>query len=136
VGVALLDSTTVVGLLDADDPLHDQADAAVRSAATEHLLAVSVVTVAEVLTGAKLGHHDEQTVGRFLDQAIARRIVVDEAVAERAAELRAARRALRMPDALILATGDLHAQLVLTADRTWLTTPGLSCEVSCLSPAD
>lgn len=61
-GIALLDSSTVIGFLDADDVLHRAADAAVRAAA-EHAFAVSVVTVAELLTGAKLGHHDERTVG-------------------------------------------------------------------------
>jgi len=41
-GVALLDSNTVVGFLDADDLLHQAADAALREIATEHVLAVSV----------------------------------------------------------------------------------------------
>jgi len=59
-GVALLDSNTVIGFLDADDLLHQAADTAVRAAATEHVFVVSVVTVAELLTGAKLGHHDER----------------------------------------------------------------------------
>jgi hypothetical protein len=36
-GVALLDSNTVIGFLDADDLLHQAADAAVRAAASEHL---------------------------------------------------------------------------------------------------
>jgi predicted nucleic acid-binding protein len=136
VGLALLDSTTVVGLLDADDPLHHAADAAVRAAASERVLAVSVVTVAEVLTGAKLGHHDEPTVHDFFAQAITHRITVDEPIAQRAAELRAAHMVLKMPDALILATGDLRAALVLTGDEAWLRTPHLSCEVSCLSPGE
>lgn len=64
-GIALLDSNAIVGFLDADDPLHGPADAAVKSIATEHAFVVSVVTVAELLTGAKLGHHDEATVRRF-----------------------------------------------------------------------
>jgi predicted nucleic acid-binding protein len=69
-GVALLDSNVVIGFLDADDPLHQAADGAVRAAASEHVFAVSVVTVAELLTGAKLGHHDERTVRRFFAQAV------------------------------------------------------------------
>jgi len=41
-------------------------------------------------------------------------------IAERAAVLRAAHRGLRLPDALVIATGDaLDAMTVLTADRTW-----------------
>lgn len=128
-GIALLDSNTVVGFLDADDPLHGAADSAVRATATEHAFVVSVVTVAELLTGAKLGHHDEATVRRFFEQVVGHRIPLDEPTAERAAELRAAHRALQMPDALILATGDLNADLVLTADERMLQTPRLSCHI-------
>jgi len=128
-GVALLDSSTVIGFLDTDDGLHEAADTAVRAAATEHVFAVSVITVAEVLTGAKLGHHDEQTARRFFAQTISRRIALDEPAAERAAELRAAHRALKMPDALILATADRNADVVLTGDEQWLSTPGLTCAV-------
>jgi predicted nucleic acid-binding protein len=128
-GIALLDSSTVIGFLDAEDALHEAADAAVRVAATEHVLAVSVVTIAELLTGAKLGHHDEQTVRRFFVEVISRRIGLNEVAAERAAELRAAHRALKMPDALILATAELHTDLALTGDEEWLKAPGLTCEL-------
>jgi PIN domain nuclease of toxin-antitoxin system len=61
-GIALLDSNTVIGFLDADDRLHRVADAAVRAAATEHVFAVSVVTVAELLTGASWA---TMTSGRY-----------------------------------------------------------------------
>jgi hypothetical protein len=128
-GVALLDSNTVIGFLDADDLLHQAADAAVRAAASEHLFAVSVVTVAELLTGAKLGHHDERTVRRFFAQTVGRRIPLDEPAAGRAADLRAANKALKMPDALILATADLYADVVLTGDEQWLKISGLTCEL-------
>ena len=133
-GVALLDSNTVIGFLDADDLLHQAADAAVRAAASEHLFAVSVVTVAELLTGAKLGHHDERTVRRFFAQTVGRRIPLDEPAAERAAELRAAHKALKMPDALILATADLNADVVLTGDEQWLKISGLTCELRYIPP--
>jgi len=128
-GLALLDSNTVVGFLDADDPLHEAADRAMRAAAADHSFAVSVVTLAEVLTGAKLGHHDEATVRRFFDQVVSQRIPIDRPTAERAAELRASRRALKMPDALILATADRSAAVMLTGDQKWLKTPGLACDL-------
>jgi predicted nucleic acid-binding protein len=107
--------------------LHQAADAAVRAAATEHVFVVSVVTVAELLTGAKLGHHDERTIRRFFAQTISRRIPLDELAAERAAELRAAHQALKMPAALILATADLNADVVLTGDEQWFKASGLTC---------
>jgi predicted nucleic acid-binding protein len=133
VGVALLDSSVVVAFLDADDALHGAADAAVRDVAREHGLAVSAVTVAEVLTGAKLGHHDEASVRRFLAEVVGTHIAADVRVAERAADLRAANRALRTPDALILATGELHADVVLTGDARWTTVSGLACSVTALA---
>ena len=34
-----------------------------------------------------------------------------------------------MPDALILATADLHADAVLTGDERWLNVIGLTCEL-------
>ncbi len=120
--------------MDADDLLHRAADAALRAAATEHVFAVSVVTIAELLTGAKLGHHDEQTVRRFFTQTVSRRIPLDERTAERAAELRAAYKGLKMPDALILATADLHADVVLTGDEQWSRATGLACEVRYIAP--
>ena len=93
------------------------------------MFSVSVVTVAELLTGAKLGHHDERTVRRFFGQMVSKRIPLDEPAAERAAELRAAHKALKMPDALILASADLNADVVLTGDQHWLKISGLACEL-------
>lgn len=131
-GVALLDSSAVVAFLSADDALHGAADAVVRRVVREHGLAVSTVTIAEVLTGAKLGRHDETIVRRFLSEVVGTRIPVDEQVAERAAELRAERRSLRMPDALILATGDLYADVVVTGDVRWSKVQGIDCAVIAL----
>lgn len=124
-----IDAFRAAGFLDRDDALHDRADAAVRRVAREHGLAVSAVTIAEVLTGAKPGHHDETVVRGFLAEVVGTRFGVDEPVAERAAELRAASRALRMPDALILAAADLHADVVVTGDARWAKVRGLACAV-------
>ena len=128
-GIALLDSSTVVAFLDRDDALHGAADAAVRTAAAEHSLVVSLITVAEVLTGVRLGHHDEAPVRRFFNRAISARLPIDEPIAERAAQLRSTHRALRMPDALILATAETAADLVLTGDERWLAVKHLRCEL-------
>jgi len=132
VGLALLDSSVVVAFLSSGDTLHGAADTAVRDAVREHGLAVSTVTIAEVLTGAKLGHHDEAIIGRFFAEVVGTRFPVDDGVAERAAELRAANRRLRMADALILATGDLHADFVLTGDAGWARVRGVECTVSAI----
>ena len=85
--------------------------------------------MAELPTRAKLGHHDEPTVRRFFAQALSQRILLDELAAERAAELRAAHKALKMPDALIMATADLNADVLITGDRRWLEASSLACEL-------
>jgi predicted nucleic acid-binding protein len=130
----VLDSDSVVGFLDRDDALHDAADVAIRDLTGKHRLLVSVVTYAEVLTGARLGHHDEVVVGGFFTELISAILPVDAAVADRAAELRSRFRSLRMPAALILATADTEpsVELIVTGDQKIAKVSGLSCTVRLL----
>jgi predicted nucleic acid-binding protein len=127
----LLDSTVIVGFLDADDALHAASVARLRELAAEDSFAASIVGYAEVMTGVRLGHHPEDRVSDFFEALIRELIPVDRAAADRAAELRAGRRSLRMPDALILASADLHEEvdLVLCGDGDWLKIGGLRCAV-------
>jgi predicted nucleic acid-binding protein len=130
----VLDSDAVIGFLDRDDALHDAADAAVRDVMGEHRILVSAVTYAEVMTGARLGHHDEAAVGGFFVELISVILPVDVPVADRAAEFRARFRSLRMPDALILASADVEASvdLIITGDQQIAKVSGLSCTVRLL----
>lgn len=130
----LLDSTVIVGLLDADDALHDVSVAKLRELAGAHSLAASVVSYAEVMTGAVLGHHPEELVSGFFEALIRDLLPVDRDVAARASQIRSKRRSLPMPDALILATADLHAEIdtVLCADGDWPKVAGLDCRVELL----
>jgi predicted nucleic acid-binding protein len=130
----VLDSDAVVGFLDRDDALHEAADAAIRDLIREKRLLVSVITYAEVLTGAKLGHHDEDHVRGFFTQLISGVLPVDTTVADAAADLRARSRSLRMPDALIVATAetDPDTDLIVTGDRQVARLPELRCEVRLL----
>ena len=131
-----LDSNVVVGFLDRSDPLHDAADRAIRDLLATQQLFVSVITYAEVLTGARLGHHDEDQVMGFFADLISRILPVDVAIADRAAGLRAAAKALQMPDALIVASAELDPQvdLLLSGDRDVAKLKGLDCPVDLLSP--
>jgi hypothetical protein len=43
-------------------------------------------------------------------------------------------RSLRLPDALIVATADLHADTLIGADEQWVKIKGLSCALRLLSP--
>jgi predicted nucleic acid-binding protein len=130
----VLDSDAVVGFLDRDDALHAAADAAVREAIGEHRILVSAVTYAEVMTGARLGHHDEAAVGGFFAELISAILPVDVPVADRAAELRSRFRSLRMPDALILASAEIEASvdLIVTGDQQIAKVSGLGCAVRLL----
>lgn len=135
-GLTLLDSTVIVGFLDADDALHEVSVARIRELVKQGSLLASVVSYAEVMTGVALGHHPRDPVVAFFDTLIADLLPVDRAVADRAAAIRGKRRTLRMPDALILATGDLHAEVdtVLCADGDWPKVKGLDCRVEMLKP--
>lgn len=132
----LLDSTVIVGFLDADDALHSATVGIFRALVRSSSLAASAISYAEVMTGAALGHHAGDAVDGFFDAFIKDLLPVDRPVAARAAGLRGRRSSLAMPDALILATADLHPQIdaVVCADAQWPKVKGLSCAVELLRP--
>lgn len=140
-GLAALDSSTVIGYLDADDLLHAEATTAVEATMKSGMgLGISAVTWTELLHGALLGYRDESAVREFVTDFGAKILVIDAAVAERAAGLQASyagqgRRSqaqrLRTPDALILASADLDAdvELVICGDDRWPNIGGLRPQV-------
>lgn len=130
----VLDSDAVVAFLDRNDALHDAADAAIRNMVGNERLFLSAVTYAEILTGARLGHHDEQRVRGFVSDLISEVLTVDMKVADIAADLRSRRKSLRMPDALILATAEIQPEvgLVVTGDLEATKVRGLTCKVQLL----
>jgi predicted nucleic acid-binding protein len=132
-----LDSDAVVGFLDAADALHAAADRAVRDHAGQQRILVSVVTYAEVVTGARIGHHDLDDVAGFFDDVISWIVPVDVEIADRAAELQAQARGLQMPDALIVATAELDPEVgsLVSGDRNVAKLRGLRCDVQLVSPA-
>ncbi len=136
--MTLLDSTVIVGFLDTDDALHEVSVAKLREMAGSSSFAASVVSYAEVMTGAELGHHPVKRVQGFFDALVRELIPVDRAIAGRAAKIRGKRRSLPMPDALILATADLHGEVdtVLCADGDWSKVKGLDCHVEMLKVED
>jgi predicted nucleic acid-binding protein len=137
VGLILLDSTVIVGFLDTDDALHHPAVTRLREIVHSHQMVASAISYAEVMTGVSLGHHRRESVDGFFDVLVKEILPVEKRVADRAAELRGARKSLAMPDALILATADLESEIetALCADRGWPKVPGVRCEVELLSAA-
>lgn len=130
-GLTLVDSSTIIGYLDATDLLHDDAVARVEATvAAGNGLAISAVTWAELLHGALLGHRAEAIVRGFVEDFGVEIVAADAAIAERAAELKTAYakkarggrvQRLKTPDAFILATADLarEVDLVLAGDDQW-----------------
>jgi predicted nucleic acid-binding protein len=130
----VLDSAAIVAFLDGDDALHVAAETAIRELMPRHQLYASAVTFSEVLTGAFRSNHDEEVVRGFFAELIGEILPVGEATAERAARLRADRKSLRMPDALIIATADAHPEVdaILTGDAQFKSVRGLGCRIKLL----
>ncbi len=130
----ILDSDAIVAFLDRGDALHEAADAAIRNLLGKDRLFASAVTYAEVLTGARLGRHDEERVRSFFADLISEILPIDARVADKAADLRSVRKSLRIPDALILATADLHPEvdLVVTGDQRAAKAAGSNFKVNLL----
>ena len=117
-GLALLDSSIVIGALNRHDALHEAASRAVRAERERHALAISALTYAEIMVGPlRAGGRAVAVVERFAAQV--RIVDLSPDIARLAAELRAAR-GLKLPDAVIVATGlRLGADVILTADARW-----------------
>jgi predicted nucleic acid-binding protein len=117
-GLALLDSSIVIGALNRDDAIHEAASRAVRAERDRHALAISALTYAEILVGPlQAGGRAVAVLERFAAQV--RIVDLSPDIVRLAAELRAAR-GLKLPDAVILATGlRLGADVILTADARW-----------------
>ena len=118
--VTVLDSSVLIAFLDADDPHHEKA---VLTLATNRQLelttpasAYSEVLVYPYRTSAAEGARIE----RFFEEVPIRVEPVGVELGRRAARLRARHRRLRLPDALVIAAGDLlEARDVLTFDARW-----------------
>jgi predicted nucleic acid-binding protein len=116
-GVRLLDTSIVIATLNRDEVLHEAASQAVRAERDRNTLAISALTYAELLVGPlRAGGRALEVVERFAAQV--RIVDLTPEIARRAAEERVAR-GLKLPDAVIVATGLLHADLLLTADARW-----------------
>ena len=114
----LLDASVVIALLDPADALHGAAtDALVEHAGDD--LKVPASAYSECLVGharrGRVGTAKSAIASLLLDV-----VPITDRIAEDAAELRARHPKLRVPDALVLATGvALDADRVLTGDAAW-----------------
>jgi len=121
VAVAVLDASVVIAFLDPGDPTHQAAGAALKEILAEHEVVLPASALAEVLVGAYgRGRDAVATVDGFVAEVGIRIEPVTARIARRAAQLRARHPRLRLPDALVLATGEvIEAATIVTADRAW-----------------
>jgi predicted nucleic acid-binding protein len=118
VALIVLDAGVVIALLDPNDPLHPAARAALARHAGDELKLPASAYV-ECLVGparrGRLAAARGAIAALLLDS-----VPITGQVAEEAAGLRARHPALRLPDALVVATGSvLGAAVVLTGDARW-----------------
>jgi predicted nucleic acid-binding protein len=119
VALVVLDASVFIAFRSGDDAHHEGALAAMTTFGEEDLV-LPASAYSEALV------EPSQRGGRVLARAKAliaelpiRVQPIDTEIAERAAVLRGKQR-VRLPDALVLATGDvLGAEVVLTADQRW-----------------
>lgn len=138
-GIAL-DSDAVIGFLDRSDTHHRVALEVISAHVTgfgslSGPVVVSAITYAEVITGALLGHHDEEVVRGFFRDLVSEVVEVDLDVAETAARLRARNTGLRLPDALVVATAELYPDVdsLLTGDGKLAKVKGAAIRINRMS---
>jgi predicted nucleic acid-binding protein len=116
--LTLLDASVLIALLDPADALHPQSVRALSSVAAA-TLAIPASALAETLVvPARAGKLQQARAAvRRLDLRVT---PIEEEVAVEAARLRGKHRSLRLPDALVLASGEVfQATSILTGDARW-----------------
>jgi predicted nucleic acid-binding protein len=121
--LTVLDAGVVIAMLDGTDAHHAESRAALREALDRgDDLVLPASAYAECLVGPlRRGPEAAATVDAFIEALPTRVEPVTRSIARAAAALRARHgRALRLPDALVLATAiELRAHSLLTTDARW-----------------
>ena len=118
--VVVLDASVVIGFLDGGDALHARATAALTDHRADELVFPAGAYAESLVMPYRQGPGAAGRVDRFIEDFAVRVEPVGREIARLAARLRARHRALRLPDALMLATGEtLDADRVLTGEPAW-----------------
>lgn len=121
-GLSVVDAGVLIGFLEANDAHHDQATEALRlSLDRNDDMVIPASALAETLVApARHGPGSVDVVLEVVARLPLRVRELDQAVAVKAAQVRAAHPSLKLPDALVVATAmELHADRILTTDRRW-----------------
>ena len=117
--IVVVDASVVIALLDGGDPHHAAAVAALAEMGRERLI-LPASAHAEILVDPwRRGADPVAVIRRFVTDVRIHIEPLTPDIAERAARLRARHGALRLPDALVLATADALDTIALTCDRAW-----------------
>lgn len=118
--IALLDTSVVIGYLDANDALHGKAVPLVQQVKGNFGLELSMVSYSELLVGAHRSGQETVTKLDNIIDSLFTLVPITREIAGRGAELRASYPDLKLPDALIIATGlQQGASQIITGDAAW-----------------
>jgi predicted nucleic acid-binding protein len=116
VAAVALDADVLIAFLDASDAQHDTAVDALRPRLATGQLLIAASVYAEILV-RPLQRGRDDAVDAFIRAIDATVVPIDRVIARRAAQLRGSHRALRLPDAISLATALVAGAEYVTLDR-------------------
>lgn len=131
--LTVVDAGVLIGFLDRNDPHYQgAADALAATVDRGDRIVVPSCALAEMLVGpSRQGPHAVAAVLQLIERVPLEIAPLDKDVAVAAAALRAKHRAIKLPDALVLATATVaEADVLLTTDRGWPTARRLAIDVS------
>ncbi len=116
-GSLAVDASVAIALFTATDAHHERARVELDAALDrDDALTIAASAYSEIMVHA-LRNERGDLIDRFVDRLRIEVVPVDRKIGRRAAELRATHRALRLPDALVLATAQLRGARLLTFDE-------------------
>lgn len=120
--LVVLDASVIIGFLDPEDALHDVCVAALAEHQLDDLVLPASVYAEILVAPYRTGPGAVAEVEAFLSDFGVRIEPITASIARAGALLRSERKSLRIPDALVLATGEeIGADAVLTGDESWVT---------------
>jgi predicted nucleic acid-binding protein len=120
VALIVLDAGVVIGFLDRSDAHHTAAVAGLTGRGTDELVLPTSAFAEALVRPYQIGAGAVAAVDAFVHDFAIQLQSLTPPIAHRAASLRARHRTLALPDAIVLATGDvLEASVILTTEKAW-----------------
>jgi len=116
VGSLALDASVAIALFTANDAHHERAKVQLDAALDrDDSLLMAASAYSEIMVHA-VRNGEADLIDRFVDRLRMEIVPADRKIGRRAAELRAEKRSLRLPDALVLATAQARRAPLLSFD--------------------